>query len=42
MGLNIASIAIANKAILASKNLKDIERVPYLTVQVWTKKIILL
>ena len=32
MDLKIASIAIANKAILVSRNLKDFQRVPDLTV----------
>jgi tRNA(fMet)-specific endonuclease VapC len=33
MDLKIASIAIANEAILVSRNLKDFEKVPDLTVQ---------
>ena len=37
MDLKIASIAIANKAILISRNLKDFERVPDLTVYDWTR-----
>ena len=37
MDLKIASIAIANKAILVSRNLKDFEQVPNLTVQDWTR-----
>jgi tRNA(fMet)-specific endonuclease VapC len=37
MDLKIASIAIANKAILVSRNLKDFEHVPDLTVQDWTR-----
>ena len=37
MDLKIASIAIANKAILVSRNLKDFEQVPDLSVQDWTK-----
>ena len=36
MDLKIASIAIANEAILVSRNLKDFEQVPDLTVQDWT------
>ena len=36
MDLKIASIAIANKAILVSRNLKDFEQVPDLSVQDWT------
>ena len=36
MDLKIASIAIANRAILVSRNLKDFEQVPDLTVQDWT------
>lgn len=35
MDLKIASIAIANEAILVSRNLKDFEKVPDLTVQDW-------
>ena len=37
MDLKIASIAMANEAILVSGNIKDFERVPDLTVQDWTK-----
>ncbi len=37
MDLKIASIAIANKAILVSRNLKDFDQVPDLTVEDWTK-----
>lgn len=37
MDLKIASIAIANEAILVSRNLKDFEKVPDLTVQDWAK-----
>ncbi len=37
MDLKIASIAIANEAILVSRNLKDFEQVPDLTVQNWTR-----
>ena len=37
MDLKIASIAIANEAILVSRNLKDFEAVPNLTVQDWTR-----
>lgn len=36
MDLKIASIAISRKAILVSRNLKDFEQVPVLTVQDWT------
>ncbi len=36
MDLKIASIAIANEAILVSRNLKDFEKVSDLTVQDWT------
>lgn len=36
MDLKIASIAIANDAILISRNLKDFERIPGLAVQDWT------
>ncbi len=36
MDLKIASIAIANDAILVSRNLADFERVPNLTVNDWT------
>ncbi len=35
--LKIASIAISRKAILVSRNLKDFEQVPDLTVQDWTR-----
>ncbi|HSK72031.1 MAG TPA: type II toxin-antitoxin system VapC family toxin [Pyrinomonadaceae bacterium] len=37
MDLKIASIAIANQAILVSRNLKDFEQVPNLSVQDWTR-----
>lgn len=37
MDLKIASIAISRKAILVSRNLKDFEQVPDLTVQDWTR-----
>lgn len=37
MDLKIASIAIANEAILVSRNLKDFEKVPDLTVQDWAR-----
>lgn len=37
MDLKIASIAIANKAVLVSRNLKDFEQVPNLSVQDWTR-----
>lgn len=37
MDLKIASIAIANEAILISRNLKDFEQVPDLTVQDWSR-----
>ena len=37
MDLKIASIAIANEAILVSRNLKDFDQVPDLTVQDWTR-----
>ncbi|HSK72025.1 MAG TPA: type II toxin-antitoxin system VapC family toxin [Pyrinomonadaceae bacterium] len=37
MDLKIASIAITNKAILVSRNLKDFEQVPDLSVQDWTR-----
>jgi tRNA(fMet)-specific endonuclease VapC len=37
MDLKIASIAIADEAILVSRNLKDFEKVPDLTVQDWTR-----
>ena len=36
MDLKIASIAIANNAILISRNLADFERVPNLSVEDWT------
>lgn len=36
MDLKIAAIAISNNAILISRNLKDFEQVPNLTVQDWT------
>ncbi len=36
MDLKIAAIAIANNAILISRNLADFERVPDLAVQDWT------
>ena len=36
MDLKIAAIAISNNAILISRNLKDLEQVPNLTVQDWT------
>ncbi|MGI8543587.1 MAG: type II toxin-antitoxin system VapC family toxin [Aridibacter sp.] len=36
MDLKIASIAISRKTILVSRNLKDFEQVPDLTVQDWT------
>ena len=36
MDLKIASIAIANKAILVSRNIKDFDQVLDLTVQDWT------
>ncbi|MBX3296712.1 MAG: type II toxin-antitoxin system VapC family toxin [Acidobacteria bacterium] len=36
MDLKIASIAIANEAILISRNLHDFDQVPGLTVQDWT------
>ena len=36
MDLKIASIAIANHAILVSRNLADFERVPGLAIQDWT------
>ena len=38
MDLKIASIAIANNAILVSRNLSDFERIPDLTVNDWTRK----
>lgn len=37
MDLEIASIAIANEAILVSRNLKDFEQIPNLSVKDWTK-----
>ena len=37
MDLKIASIAMANKAILVSRNLNVFEQVPDLTVQDWTR-----
>ena len=37
MDLKIASIAIANNAILVSRNLSDFERIPDLTVNDWTR-----
>ena len=37
MDLKIASIAIANDAILVSRNLKDFEQIPNLSVKDWTK-----
>ncbi len=37
MDLKIASIAISRKAILVSRNLKDFQQVPDLTVQDWTR-----
>lgn len=37
MDLKIASIAISRKAILVSRNLKDFEQMPDLTVQDWTR-----
>jgi tRNA(fMet)-specific endonuclease VapC len=37
MDLKIASIAMANEAILVSRNLNDFEKVPGLTVQDWTR-----
>lgn len=37
MDLKIASIAISQTAILVSRNLKDFEQVPDLTVQGWTR-----
>lgn len=39
MDLRIASIAIAQDAILISRNLVDFERIPDLTVEDWTKEI---
>lgn len=37
MDLKIASIAISRNAILVSRNLRDFEEVPNLTVEDWTK-----
>ena len=37
MDLKIAAIAIANEAILVSRNLQDFDQVPRLTVQDWTR-----
>jgi tRNA(fMet)-specific endonuclease VapC len=37
MDLKIASITIANDALLISRNLKDFEQVPNLSVQDWTQ-----
>ncbi len=37
MDLKIAAIAIANSAILVSRNLADFEQIPDLTVNDWTK-----
>lgn len=37
MDLKIASIAMANEAILVSRNLTDFEQIPNLTVNDWTK-----
>lgn len=37
MDLKIASIAIANNAILISRNLADFERIPNLAVKDWTR-----
>jgi tRNA(fMet)-specific endonuclease VapC len=37
MDLKIASIAIANDAILVSRNLADFEQIPNLQVEDWTK-----
>ena len=37
MDLKIASIAMVNEAILVSRNIKDFEQVPDLTVQDWTR-----
>ena len=37
MDLKIASIAIANEAILISRNLSDFEQVPDLSVKDWTR-----
>jgi len=36
MDMKIASIAIANNAILISRNLTDFEQVPNLSVEDWT------
>lgn len=36
MDLKIASIALANNAILVSRNLRDFEQVPDLTVKDWS------
>lgn len=36
MGLRIASIVLANDALLISRNLRDFERVPGLRVEDWT------
>ncbi len=36
MDLKIAAIAIANNAILVSRNLSDFEQIPDLTVKDWT------
>lgn len=38
MDLRIASIAIAQNAVLVSRNLVDFERIPNLTVEDWTKE----
>lgn len=38
MDMRIASIAIAQDAILISRNLVDFERIPGLTVEDWTKE----
>jgi predicted nucleic acid-binding protein len=37
MDLKIASIAMANEAILVFSNIKDFQRVPDLTIQDWTR-----
>jgi tRNA(fMet)-specific endonuclease VapC len=37
MDLKIASIAISQRAILISRNLKDFEEVPNLVVKDWTR-----
>lgn len=37
MDLKIASIAIPRNAILVSRNLRDFEEVPNLTVEDWAK-----